>query len=178
MWFLPRLLAPVIMMSMMCGTAAPQAARPDGIPSPDDMWTLPNRDAMNANTVTIITAPAGGATAIFGSDMARVLDDGELRVLPVLGKGPVRNVVDILHLKAIDMGMVAGDVPEFYKLQYKIPDIASRLKQIAKLYNNELHVIAPTSIKSIFDLEGKRIVAQTDVGYYSAKGLCINNTYS
>src|SRR6201987_2963908 len=168
MWFLPRLLAPVIMMSMMCGTA-PQAARPDGIPSPDDTWTLPNRDAMNANTVTIITAPAGGATAIFGSDMARVLDDGELRVLPVLGKGPVCNVVDILHLKAIDMGMVAGDVPEFYKLQYKIPDVASRLRQIAKLYNNELHVIAPTSIKSIFDLEGKRIVAQTDVGYYSAK---------
>jgi TRAP-type uncharacterized transport system substrate-binding protein len=169
MSFLSRLLAPVIMMSMMCGTPLAQTARPEGIPSPDDTWTLPNRDAMNANTVTIITAPAGGATAIFGSDMARVLDDGELRVLPVLGKGPVRNVVDILDLKAVDMGMVAGDVPEFYKLQYKIPDIASRLRQIAKLYNNELHVIAPTSIKSIFDLEGKRIVAQTDVGYYSAK---------
>ena len=76
--------------------------------------------------------------------MAWVLDDADLRVLPVLGKGPVRNVVDILHLNAIDMGMVAGDVPEFYKLQYKIPDIASRLRQIAKLYNNELHVIAPT----------------------------------
>ena len=67
------------------------------------------------------------------------------------------------------MGMVASDVPEFYKLQYKIPDIASRFRQIAKLYNNELHVIASTSIKSTFDLEGKRIVAQTDVGYYSAK---------
>jgi len=124
---------------------------------------------MNANTVTVITAPAGGATAIFGSDMARVLDDGELRVLPVLGKGPVRNVVDILYLKAIDMGMVAADVPEFYKLQYRNPDIAANLRYIAKLYNNELHIIAPTSIKSIFDLEGKRIVAQTDVGYYSAK---------
>ena len=169
MSFLPRLLAPVIVMSMMCGTALAQTARPEGIPSPDDAWTLPNRDAMNANTVTVITAPAGGATAIFGSDMARVLDNGELRVLPVLGKGPVRNVVDILYLKAIDMGMVSGDVPEFYKLQYKIPDIGSQLRQIAKLYNNELHIIAPTSIKSIFDLEGKRIVAQTDVGYYSAK---------
>src|SRR5215471_13696890 len=169
MSFLPRLLAPVIVMSMMCGTAPAQSARPQGIPSPDDAWSLPNRDAMNANTVTIITAPAGGASAIFGSDMARVLDDGELRVLPVIGKGPVRNVVDILYLKAIDMGLVAGDVPEFYKLQYKIPDVASRLRQIAKLYNNELHVIAPKSIKSIFDLEGKRIVAQTDVGYYSAK---------
>jgi hypothetical protein len=96
MTFLLRFLAPVIMMSMMCGTAAPQTARPEGIKSPDDTWTLPNRDVMNANTVTVITAPAGGATAIFGSDMARVLDDGELRVLPVIGKGPVRNVVDIL----------------------------------------------------------------------------------
>jgi len=86
MSFLPRLLAPIIMMSMMCGTALPQSGRPEGLPSPDDTWTLPNRDAMNANTVTVITAPAGGATAIFGSDMARVLDDGELRVLPVIGK--------------------------------------------------------------------------------------------
>jgi uncharacterized protein len=142
---------------------------PAGMPGPDDTWKLPDRDAMNANTVTIIAAPAGGATAIFASDMARVLDDGNMRVLPVLGKGPVRNVVDILFLKTIDMGMVAADVPEFYRLQYKIPDIASRLRYIAKLYNNELHVIAPTSVKSIFDLAGKRIVAQTDVGYYSAK---------
>src|SRR5215468_206552 len=169
MSLLPRLLAPIIMMSVMYGTTLPQSGRPEGIPSPDDTWTLPSHDAMNANTVTVITAPAGGATAIFGSDMARVLDDGELRVIPVLGKGPVRNAVDILYLKAIDMGLVAGDVPEFYKLQYKVPDISSRLRYIAKLYNNELHVIAPTSVKSIFDLEGKRITAQTDVGYYSAK---------
>ena len=51
--------------------------------------------------------------------MARVLDDGNMRVLPILGKGPVRNVVDILNLKTIDMGMVVSDVPEFYRLQYK-----------------------------------------------------------
>src|SRR6516164_11298611 len=181
MSFLPRILAPFIVMSMMCGTALPQSARPPGIPSPDDTWTLPNRDAMNANTVTVITAPAGGATAIFGSDMARVLDDGELRVLPVIGKGPVRNVVDILYLKAIDMGMVVSDVPEFYRLQYKIPDITSQLRYIAKLYNNEIHVVAPTSVKSISDLAGKRIVASTDVGYYAAKvifsRLNINVTY-
>jgi TRAP-type uncharacterized transport system substrate-binding protein len=139
-------------------------------PSADDVWTIPDRDRINEGTVTVITAPAGGATSIFGSDMARVLDDdATMRVLPVLGKGPVRNVVDILHLKSIDMGAVAADVPEFYKLQYKVPDITSRLRYIAKLYHNELHVIAPTSIKSIFDLAGKRIVAQTDVGYYTAK---------
>ena len=54
MSFLPRLLAPVLMtsmMCMMCGKATPQSTRPEGIPSPDDTWTLPNRDAMNANTL-------------------------------------------------------------------------------------------------------------------------------
>jgi TRAP-type uncharacterized transport system substrate-binding protein len=159
----------ISVLSLIAIAAALQAAPPGGVPGPDETWSMPNRDAMNANTVTIITAPAGGASAIFGSDIMRVLDDGELRVIPVLGKGPVRNAVDILYLKAIDMGLVAGDVPEFYKLQYKVPDISSRLRYIAKLYNNELHIIAPTSVKSIFDLEGKRITAQTDVGYYSAK---------
>jgi TRAP-type uncharacterized transport system substrate-binding protein len=138
--------------------------------SSNETWTIPDKNRINEGTVTVITAPVGGATAMFGSDMARVLDDdATVRVLPVIGKGPVRNVVDILHLKSIDMGAVAADVPEFYKLQYKIPDIASRLRYITKLYHNELHIIAPVSIKSIYDLEGKRIVAQTDVGYYSAR---------
>ena len=163
-----RFLFSVSVLLSLSATAWSQSP-PAGMPGPEETWKLPDRDAMNANTVTIIAAPAGGATAIFASDMARVLDDGNMRVLPVLGKGPVRNVVDILYLKTIDMGMVAADVPEFYRLQYKIPDIASRLRYLAKLYNNELHVIAPTSVKSIFDLAGKRIVAQTDVGYYSAK---------
>ena len=147
-------------------TAEPSVARND----PNEVWTIPDRDRVNEGTVTVITAPAGGATSVFGSDMARVLDnDDNVRVLPVLGKGPVRNVVDVLYLKSIDMGIITTDVPEFYKLQYKIPDVTSRLRYIAKLYHNEVHVIARTSIKSIFDLEGKRIVAPTDVGYYAAR---------
>src|SRR3984885_624237 len=177
---LSRLLAASFIVSVM-GTAALWAAPPDGMPSPDDTWKMPNRDSMNANTVSVITAPAGGTTSVFGSDMARALDDANMRVIPVLGKGPVHNVVDILNLKAIDMGMVVSDVPEFYRLQYKIPDITSQLRYIAKLYNNEIHVVAPSSLKSIFDLAGKRIVASTDVGYYAAKvifsRLNINVTY-
>ena len=147
-------------------TAAPGIPRND----PNEIWTIPDRDRVNEGTVTVITAPAGGATSVFGSDMARVLDnDDDVRVLPVLGKGPVRNVIDVLYLKSIDMGIITTDVPEFYKLQFKIPDVTSKLRYIAKLYHNEVHVIARTSIKSIFDLEGKRIVAPTDVAYYAAR---------
>lgn len=78
-------------------------------------WTFPDPGAVNAGTVTIITAPAGGAKSVFAADMARVLDEQDkLRVLPVLGKGPVQNVIDLLYLRSIDMGLVATDVPEFY----------------------------------------------------------------
>ena len=50
-----------------------------------------------------------------------------------------------------------------------------------KLYNDEIYIIAPTEIKTVFDLEGKRIEAPKDVGLYSAKAifsrLKINVTY-
>jgi TRAP-type uncharacterized transport system substrate-binding protein len=82
----------------------------------------------------------------------------------------VQNVIDLLYLKSIDMGLVATDVPEFYKIQYGA-DITDRLRYIMKLYNDEIHIIAPKEIKTVFDLEGKRIEAPKDVGLYSAKAI-------
>jgi TRAP-type uncharacterized transport system substrate-binding protein len=167
-----RFLAAITLAAVAGGLLLDKATAqdpPPGVPGPNDVWKIPNREVMNAGTVTVITAPAGGATSVFGSDMARVLDDVNVRVLTVLGKGPVHNMIDVLALKAIDMGVVVADVPEFYRLQYKVSDITSQLRYIAKLYNNEVHVVAPTSVNSIFDLAGKRIVASTDVGYYAAK---------
>jgi TRAP-type uncharacterized transport system substrate-binding protein len=164
----------------------PTAQPPPGSSEPvftplNTQWAFPNPDAVNAGTVTIITAPAGGAKSVFAADMARVLDEKDkLRILPILGKGPVQNVIDVLYLKSIDMGLVATDVPEFYKIQYG-SDITDRLRYIMKLYNDEIHIIAPTEIKTVFDLEGKRIEAPKDVGLYSAKAifsrLKINVTY-
>src|SRR5476649_1558610 len=86
---------------------------------------LPAPDPINAGTVTVITAPIGGPMSIMGSDMAAVLDDGDkLRVLPVLGKGPAQNLIDIIRLKNIDMGFVTTDALEFVKTEAHMPDIA------------------------------------------------------
>jgi TRAP-type uncharacterized transport system substrate-binding protein len=79
-------------------TPAPDTGRGDG--------TLPSREQLNGGTVTIITAPVGGAYAAMGSDLAAVLDDGDnLRVLPVIGKGSTQNLIDILRLRSVDMGL-------------------------------------------------------------------------
>jgi len=142
------------------GTSAPAASA----------WQFPNREKVNEGTVTIMTGPVGGVTPLMGSDLARVLDDGEkLRVLPVSGKGSVQNVIDILALNSVDMGFVVSDVMEFFRMQYGIANIESRLRYVAKLYNNEIYIVAPTSIKSIYDLAGKKVMAPKDVGFFSTR---------
>jgi len=74
------------------GGARSRSLRPRKTP-----WAFPDRDTVNADTVTIITAPAGGAKSVFAVDMARVLDEKDKQLaLPVLGKGPVQNVIDLL----------------------------------------------------------------------------------
>jgi len=133
---------------------------------------LPNRDKLNSSTVTVITAPVGGAFPAMGSDMARVLDDGDnLRVLPVIGKGSVQNLVDIMRLKNIDMGFVVGDALEFVKKEYNVPNIEQRVSYILKLSNNDLHIVARKEIRSLRDLAGKKIMSERNLGYFSVRNI-------
>jgi uncharacterized protein len=131
---------------------------------------LPQRDVVNAGTVTVITAPVGGPMSVMGSDMANVLDDGEnLRVLPILGKGSVQNLIDIMLLRNVDMGFVVSDALEFVKTEYNVPDITSRVRYIAQLFHNDVHIVAREEIKSLRDLNGKRVFAERNIGLPAAR---------
>jgi len=131
---------------------------------------LPERDALNANTVTVITAPIGGPMSIMGSDMAAVLDDGDnLRVLPILGKGSAQNLVDIIRLKNIDMGFVTADALEFVKTEFNMPDVAKRVRYIAPLFHNDIHIVARQEIRTLQDLNGKRVFAERSIGLPAAR---------
>jgi TRAP-type uncharacterized transport system substrate-binding protein len=149
----------------------PTIAQARGSREPAD-GALPNRDKLNSSTVTVITAPVGGAFPAMGSDMARVLDDGDnLRVLPVIGKGSVQNLVDIMRLKNIDMGFVVGDALEFVKKEYNVPNIEQRVSYIVKLSNNDLHIVARKEIKTLRDLAGKKIMSERNLGYFSVRNV-------
>jgi TRAP-type uncharacterized transport system substrate-binding protein len=145
------------------------AAVPPRLKSEPSRFVVPDRNRLNAGTVTVITAPVGGALAAMGSDMARVLDGDELRVLPILGKGSVQNIIDILYLKNVDLGFAYSDALEFVKTQYRIPDVARRVAYITKVYNSDVHIIAPVAIKNVRDLAGKRIMSEKNLGYFSAR---------
>jgi uncharacterized protein len=131
---------------------------------------LPAPEKANSGTVTVITAPVGGAFAAMGSDLVRVLDDGDnLRVLPIIGKGSVQNLVDIMVLRSVDMGFVVSDALEFVKTEYDLPDIAQRVVYIVKLFNNDLHIIARKDIRTIRDLAGKKIMSERNLGYFTVR---------
>lgn len=115
-------------------------------------------ERMNANTVSVITGTPGGTYFRIGADLAFVLNDGDkLRVLPILGKGAGENAYDIRFLKGVDLGFIRTDTLEQLRQDKRLKDIDQRIQYIAKLFNDELHVIAPKAVRDVRELAGKRV---------------------
>ena len=113
----------------------------------------------NKGTVGIISGGVDGTYIRIASDLATVLDDGDnLRVLAIRGKGSVQNISDILYLRGIDIGIVQSDVLEFSKREgLHHPRITDLVQYVAKLYNEEIHVLGRDDIASLNDLRAKRV---------------------
>ncbi len=113
---------------------------------------------INGGRVGIISGGIGGTYIRIATDLASVLDDGDnLRILPLMGKGSVQNIIDILYLRGIDVGIVQSDVLKYLQQQPGYTDIATRIHYITKLYNEEFHLVASHSIASVQKLAGKKV---------------------
>jgi len=65
-----------------------------------------HRDLVNGGTVGIISGGVTGTYVRIAADLANALDDGyELRVLPIIGKGSVRNIEDLVLLRGVDVAI-------------------------------------------------------------------------
>jgi uncharacterized protein len=115
-------------------------------------------ERMNANTVAIISGTPGGTYFRMASDMAFVLDDGDdLRILPILGKGAGQNAYDIRFLKGVDLGFVRTDTLDQLREDKRLTTVDRHITYIARLFNDELHVIAPREVTDIRQLAGKKV---------------------
>ncbi|MGA7807507.1 TAXI family TRAP transporter solute-binding subunit [Bradyrhizobium sp.] len=116
------------------------------------------KQALNANTVTLITGTIGGTYVQFGADLSSVLDDGnKLRILPIVGRGSVQSIADILFLQGVDIGVVRADSLDYLEKKGIAHDLRKQLVYVTKLYNEEMQVIAPVGIHNLKDLDGKRV---------------------
>jgi TRAP transporter TAXI family solute receptor len=141
--------------------SAATPAEPSAAPPAKRFATPPANPAVaqaNAGTVGVISGGVDGTYVRIASDLAAVLDDGDqLRVLPVVGKGSLQNITDILLLRGIDIGIVQSDVLAYARRKQLHPGIDQSIQYITKLYDEEVHVLARQDVTKLGDLADKKV---------------------
>ncbi|MFZ1415677.1 MAG: TAXI family TRAP transporter solute-binding subunit [Defluviicoccus sp.] len=116
------------------------------------------RDKVNRGTIGLITSSAGGRQPHLAADLAAALDaEGRLRIVPMLGRGPVQTVTDLLYLRGADIAIVPADVLAIVRSERHHANIDKRLAYLAPLYSDVLYVLARGETGSISQLAGQPV---------------------
>jgi TRAP-type uncharacterized transport system substrate-binding protein len=88
-----------------------------------------------------------------------VLNDGEnLRIIPVVGIGGPQNIRDVRTLKGIDIGLTQTSILNNFRRSNELLGIKDdKVVYIAKLFNEEFHLVARTDIASVEQLRGQKV---------------------
>lgn len=139
------------------------AARIGALAALSALWFVPaasaqmSIDRANRGVVEIETGTADGISAKIANDLADLLNDGATRrVLPVLGEGSLQNIVDLKLLRGIDLAIIQADVLDYARAQ-KVMQGVETVTYVARLYNEEFHLLARPNIKTVQDLKGKKV---------------------
>jgi TRAP-type uncharacterized transport system substrate-binding protein len=110
-------------------------------------------------TIGLIAGEAGSTDARVAADIASVLDDADkLRILPLQGSGSIQNIADLIYLKGVDVAIVHGDALTQTMQANAIPKEGS-VQYIAKLFEEEIHILAGKNVVSLEDLNGLPVSA-------------------
>jgi TRAP-type uncharacterized transport system substrate-binding protein len=118
------------------------------------------------STIGIVAGSSEEGALRFVNEIARVLagrqetgPNGEtaLRVLPLVGRGGVHDVRDVLSLPGVDMTITQEFLLTRLQESNELGDLKSRLVYVTKLFNEELHVIARQDIRQVSDLADKPV---------------------
>ncbi|MGG5820780.1 TAXI family TRAP transporter solute-binding subunit [Falsiroseomonas sp. HW251] len=125
-------------------------------PSPQVLSAAAQR--ANAGTVGVVSGGVDGTYVRIAADLAAVLDNGdELRVLPIIGRGSLQNIADIMFLRGVDVGIVQSDVLAYAQRERLFPGVTQLVHYIAKLYDEEFHLLAGPRVARVEDLAGQRV---------------------
>jgi uncharacterized protein len=140
-------------------TSAPDIARTARETRPtnstlEEEW----RTKVNANTIAVVAGSPNETYLEIAHDFAVVLNDDNLRILPIVGMGGAQNIRDVLYLRGIDVGITSSHMLRYFASTGELSaNLSQRLAYIAKLFVEEMHVVVGPDIKSIEDLIGKNV---------------------
>ncbi len=116
------------------------------------------RSKVNQNVIGIMAGSMTGTDMALANDLGLAFSDGyNLRVVPMVGLGSVKDVEDLLFLRGIDMAIVQQDVIDFMAANEVYPGLREKIRLVAPLSVDQFHVMASKEIASIQDLAGKKV---------------------
>ncbi len=113
-------------------------------------------------TIGIMGGEIDGTFMRVATDLTSVLNSDTLRVIPIVGKGSLQNLGDLLHLPGVDLGFVASDVLAYAQANHLYAGELNKIQYICKLYDNDIHVCARPEIHTLADLQGKPVNIDVD----------------
>ena len=118
----------------------------------------PGTSSINSWTVGLAAGRLEGAPLRLAAELARELDDGNnMRVMPIVTRGPFDNIYDLLQLKGVDLAVVSGDILEHVKTEPSLAPYRSKIAFVMQLAPAEVHLLVGPGINSVADLEGKAV---------------------
>ena len=146
-----------IVIAQAQGKGLPKRALP--VPPKPTPYDENERAALINNwTIGLAGGLLEGTFSRYAADLGRALDDGDnLRVLPIITYGAVGNISDLIYLKGVDFAITYADVLDHFKNVLKIPNIEKRVNYVMPMFQGELHILVRPEIKTLQDLEGKKL---------------------
>jgi TRAP-type uncharacterized transport system substrate-binding protein len=115
----------------------------------------------NKNVIGLISgSPNSDDTYLqMAYDLADVLNDGDnLRILPIAGIGGPSNIRDVRYVRGVDIGLTQTNIlNSFRRSNERLGHFDDKIVYIAKLFNEEVHLVAKPDITSIAQLKGLKV---------------------
>lgn len=148
----------VVLTALLAGAAHAQQPPQTQTPARPTESEDTVRQRVNGGTIGLASAGLRGIYAQVASEMAIVLDQNDdLRIMPIITRGSLQNIRDLLYMRGVDVGIVQSDVLTYLEEQRTYSNIKNRIQYITPLFTEELHVIANVSVDRIEDLADKPV---------------------
>jgi uncharacterized protein len=148
----------VAMMSMFAGGAVAIAQVPGPAPARTPRLEEQWKAKLNANTVSIVAGSPEETYLDITHDLAVMLNDDNLRILPIVGMGGAQNIRDVLYLKGVDIGITSTQMLRYFASTGELSTaLDQRLNYITRMFPEEMHVVAGRGVKTIEELNGKKV---------------------
>jgi TRAP-type uncharacterized transport system substrate-binding protein len=146
----------LVLAAIAVAPCASMAAQQSDFKLSPSEWQM--RQKTNEGVIRIIADDVDSTSFRAVTEVSSVLNGLEgLRVIPVVGRGSVSNVNDLLFLKEIDLAVVQQDVLDQLKSTRAIPALERRINYLTKLYNEEVHVLARKEFQDISALANRKV---------------------